>query len=76
MCKKSYYWKTIVFFSFVTGDGVKVENSGIPKQLKDENGNEVVVIAQKGLISYTLPDGTPISYSFMADETGFHPLVA
>ena len=55
-------------FSYVTGDGQQVQAQGYLKNLglKEAEG-----AAAQGSYSYTAPDGTPISVTWIADENGF-----
>lgn len=54
--------------SFETGNGILVEEHGVLKNagVKDAEVAEVV-----GSVSYTAPDGTPISLKFVANENGY-----
>lgn len=54
--------------SFETGNGIVAEEHGVLKNagVKDAEAEEVV-----GLVSYTAPDGTPISLRYVANENGF-----
>ncbi|KAJ9574176.1 hypothetical protein L9F63_008432, partial [Diploptera punctata] len=66
--------------SFETEDGIKFEQSGFIKPglaprsgaEGDEEGTGDIQVVQ-GSFSYTAPDGTPISLTYTADETGYHP---
>ncbi|CAH2007980.1 unnamed protein product [Acanthoscelides obtectus] len=55
-------------YSYATGDGQQVQAQGYLKNpgVKD---NEAEVI--QGSYSYTAPDGTPITVTYIADELGF-----
>lgn len=54
--------------AFETGNGIVVEEHGVLKNagVKDAEAEEVV-----GSVSYTAPDGTPISLKFVANENGY-----
>ncbi|ERL87324.1 endocuticle structural glycoprotein SgAbd-4 [Dendroctonus ponderosae] len=64
-------------YSFETGNGIKVEESGSVKanpqarSLGNDTDSDVVVL--KGSFSYTAPDGQLISVKYVADENGFQP---
>ncbi|KAK8719074.1 hypothetical protein OTU49_014258, partial [Cherax quadricarinatus] len=49
-----------------TGDGIQVSESGAPT---GPDG----AIESSGQYSYTAPDGTKVSLSYVADENGFQP---
>ncbi|XP_068221039.1 pneumococcal serine-rich repeat protein-like [Palaemon carinicauda] len=51
-------------FNFETGDGVSRQEQGSPQ---GPSG----AVSQSGGWSYTLPDGTPAVFRFVADENGF-----
>ena len=57
--------------SFESDDGVKVESSGVQKQVgtKPEESGTV----SKGSYSYTTPEGAVITVNWVADENGFQP---
>lgn len=54
--------------SFETGNGIVSEEHGVLKNpgVKDAEAEEVI-----GSVSYTAPDGTPISLKYIANENGF-----
>ena len=55
--------------SFVSANGIRVEESGSLKQITpDEAG-----LVSRGSYSYTAPDGTVITTRWVADENGFQP---
>lgn len=54
--------------SYETGDGIKAHEEGNLKKVNDE-----LVETVSGGWEYTAPDGKPISISYVADETGYHP---
>ncbi|XP_065164203.1 larval cuticle protein LCP-17-like [Atheta coriaria] len=56
-------------YAYETGDGIKAEQQGEPRQI----GNEVG-IAASGQFSFTSADGTPISVTYTADENGYQPV--
>lgn len=72
-------------YSFETGNGIKVEESGSIKQGapgvqgrssagaegEDDSNNTILVL--QGSYSYTAPDGQQISLKYIADENGFQP---
>ncbi|RZC34418.1 endocuticle structural glycoprotein SgAbd-2 [Asbolus verrucosus] len=55
-------------YSYTTGDGQQAQAQGFLKNagVKDQEA-EVI----QGSFSYTAPDGTPISVTYIADENGF-----
>ncbi|KAL1512618.1 hypothetical protein ABEB36_002181 [Hypothenemus hampei] len=66
-------------YSFETGNGIKVEESGNIRQgtqgrsiAGDEDGNNTILVLQ-GSFSYQAPDGQLISLRYVADENGFQP---
>lgn len=61
-----------IFYSFETEDGIKVDASGSQKQVGHEPEN--VGTVAKGSYSYTTPDGTNITVTWIADENGFQPI--
>ena len=62
---------TLVDFSFETENGIKVEESGVQKQV-GATPEETGTVA-KGSFSYPAPDGTIIKVDWIADENGFQP---
>ena len=66
MCKNL----CITNFSYETGDGIKAEESGVPRPAgpNDEGGEAV-----QGSYAYTAPDGKAYSLTYTADENGFVP---
>lgn len=56
------------YSSFETGNGIVAEERGVLKNpgVKDAEAEEVV-----GAVSYTAPDGTPISLRYIANENGY-----
>ncbi|CAG9769031.1 unnamed protein product [Ceutorhynchus assimilis] len=68
-------------YSFETGNGIKVEESGTLKQGAPQarsldGGNETssdTVVVLQGSFSYTAPDGQVINLKYIADENGFQP---
>lgn len=71
-------------YSFETANGIRQETTGFTKTILvpllrsdgTATGEEEprVIIAQTGTYSYTAPDGTLITLSFIADENGFQPM--
>ncbi|XP_066144075.1 cuticle protein CP14.6-like [Euwallacea fornicatus] len=70
-------------YSFETGNGIKVEESGSLKEgppslqgrsagSEGEDGNNTLLVLQ-GSFSYTGPDGHVYSVKYVADENGFQP---
>nr|CAH7756675.1 unnamed protein product [Callosobruchus chinensis] len=55
-------------YSYATGDGQQVQAQGYLKN-PGAKDNEAEVI--QGSYSYTAPDGTPITVTYIADELGF-----
>lgn len=55
--------------SFESGNGIVVEEHGVLKNagVKDAEAQEVV-----GSVTYTAPDGTPVSLKYVANENGYH----
>lgn len=55
--------------AFETGNGIVVEEHGVLKNagVKDAEAQEVI-----GSVSYTAPDGTPVSFKYIANENGYH----
>ena len=60
---------TFLVFSFESGNGIKVDESGSIKQIDPENAGTVA----RGSYSYTSPEGITITTSWVADENGFQP---
>ena len=58
-------------FRTETGNGIKSNQSGTLKKLGSTNK---AVAVQSGTISWVSPEGIPITLSYVADETGFHPV--
>ncbi|KAG7206510.1 hypothetical protein KM043_003855 [Ampulex compressa] len=56
-------------YSYETGNGLKVEERGGQKRLSEQE--EALTV--QGSYSFTLPDGTPVALSYVADENGFQP---
>ncbi|CAG4937468.1 unnamed protein product [Colias eurytheme] len=73
-------------FSYETGNGIKREETAYEKVLpklegrsassneggESDESNEIHV--QRGSYSYTAPDGTVITVTYIADENGFQPI--
>ncbi|XP_046393073.1 endocuticle structural glycoprotein ABD-4-like [Ischnura elegans] len=64
-------------FNFETANGIKAEEQGEVRpnpnpQPKDGEGAANIVVS-RGSFSYTAPDGTPITLTYVADENGFQP---
>ncbi|XP_030759742.1 larval cuticle protein 65Ag1-like isoform X1 [Sitophilus oryzae] len=55
-------------WSFETGDGVKQEQSGQPKQIEQE-----VAIVLQGSASWIDDEGNPHQLTYIADENGYQP---
>ncbi|GJQ73397.1 hypothetical protein Trydic_g13761 [Trypoxylus dichotomus] len=55
-------------YSFETGDGTSVEQSGSVKTID----NEAAIVAE-GKFAYKAPDGTDYAVSYTADENGYRP---
>ncbi|XP_066960758.1 pupal cuticle protein 36-like [Macrobrachium rosenbergii] len=51
-------------FVYETGDGISRQEQGFPQGVTG-------AVAQQGGWSFTLPDGTPAAFNFVADENGF-----
>lgn len=62
---EAYSWE------YETSNQIKANEAGQLKEIGTEKG-----IAAQGAYSYTAPDGTPISVSYVADENGFQPQVS
>lgn len=56
--------------SYVTGDGQQAQAQGY---LKNAGAKDAEAETVQGSYSYTAPDGTPISVTYVADENGFRP---
>ncbi|XP_059473485.1 pupal cuticle protein Edg-78E-like, partial [Neocloeon triangulifer] len=56
---------------YLSGDGTKVEEKGHLVPNSDGTDN---VLVYEGTVSYVSPEGIPITLSYTADETGFHPV--
>ncbi|XP_055701784.1 pupal cuticle protein 36a-like [Phlebotomus papatasi] len=56
-------------YSYETANGIKVEEEG---EIKNK-GSENEILSVRGSYSYTAPDGTPITVTYIADENGFQP---
>lgn len=54
-------------FSYQSGDGSQQQARGFVKNLGQKNLEAQVV---QGSYSYTSPDGTPITVTYIADENG------
>lgn len=71
----------IIIFSFEASNGIKQQNTGflkkvlIPQTREDgtPTGEKVEgdILVQTGSYSYTAPDGTVITITYVADENGF-----
>ncbi|CAH2237027.1 jg9519 [Pararge aegeria aegeria] len=73
-------------FSYETGNGIIREETAYEKVLpsardassseggEDDEGDSNEIHVQRGSYSYTAPDGTVISVSYIADENGFQPI--
>ncbi|KAF2906081.1 hypothetical protein ILUMI_00092, partial [Ignelater luminosus] len=59
----SYQW------SYETANGIAAQEQAQIRALGPEQGLK----SAQGSYSYTAPDGTPISLSYIADENGFQP---
>ncbi|XP_071442531.1 endocuticle structural glycoprotein ABD-4-like [Hetaerina americana] len=65
-------------FSYETANGIRAEANGEvrknpnPPLTKDAEGSEDIVVS-RGSFSYTAPDGTPFTLTYVADENGFQP---
>lgn len=55
-------------YEYETSNGIKANANGELKQIGEEKG-----ITAQGGYSYTAPDGTLISVTYVADENGFQP---
>lgn len=58
-------------YAYESDTGIKVQEKGEPKVV-----NDVQTLSVQGGFSYTAPDGTPISMTYIADENGFQPIVS
>lgn len=56
------------FFSYTTGDGQQAQAQGFLKNAGNKESEATVI---QGSYSYTAPDGTPITVTYIADELGF-----
>lgn len=57
-----------IFYSYVSGDGQQAQAQGYLKNAGYKDQEAEVI---QGSYSYTAPDGSPISVSYIADENGF-----
>lgn len=55
-------------YEYETSNGIKANENGQLKQIGEEKG-----MTAQGGYSYTAPDGTLISVTYVADENGFQP---
>ncbi|XP_066151881.1 larval cuticle protein 1-like [Euwallacea fornicatus] len=55
-------------WSFETGDGVKQEQTGQPKQIEQESP-----VVLQGSASWTDSEGNPHQLTYVADENGYQP---
>lgn len=72
------------FDSFEAANGIRQQKSGyyktviVPRLLEDGTNTgeqeQRNVLVQTGSWSYTAPDGTVLSLSYIADENGFQPV--
>uniref|UniRef100_A0A2A4J1E7 Uncharacterized protein n=1 Tax=Heliothis virescens TaxID=7102 RepID=A0A2A4J1E7_HELVI len=58
---------------FQSDDGIFKEESGVVKEVLDEENKVQKVIVVKGSFSYPGEDGKPVVIQYVADEYGFHP---
>uniref|UniRef100_A0A1B6CC76 Endocuticle structural glycoprotein SgAbd-2 n=1 Tax=Clastoptera arizonana TaxID=38151 RepID=A0A1B6CC76_9HEMI len=56
-------------YSYETGNGITAQEQGF---LKNPGQKDLEAQSAQGSYSYTAPDGTPITVTWYADETGFH----
>lgn len=56
-------------YSYETGNGISAQESGF---LKNPGQKDLEAQTAQGSYSYTAPDGTPITVTWYADETGYH----
>ncbi|BET00890.1 Cuticular protein [Nesidiocoris tenuis] len=56
-------------YSYETGNGIVASEQGY---LKNPGQKDLEAQTAQGSYSYTAPDGTPITVTWYADETGFH----
>ncbi|XP_046965969.1 larval cuticle protein LCP-17-like [Vanessa cardui] len=56
-------------YAYETGNGIVSQAEGVVKNPASENA----ALEVKGTVRYTAPDGTPISYEYVANENGFQP---
>lgn len=57
-------------FEYQSENGIQAQESGVPGPV---NADGQAAVVARGTFSYTAPDGTPISVSYVADENGFQP---
>ncbi|KAL7026281.1 hypothetical protein ACKWTF_013830 [Chironomus riparius] len=64
-----------VNYAFESSNGIKQQASGQLKEVADSSGNgqQVKTEVLTGSYSYTAPDGTPITITWVADENGYQP---
>ncbi|XP_049839553.1 endocuticle structural glycoprotein ABD-4-like isoform X3 [Schistocerca gregaria] len=58
-------------YLFESGDGTRAEEDGT--LVKSQDPKVPDTIAVRGSVSYTAPDGTPVQFTYTADENGFRP---
>lgn len=64
----------LVCFSYETANGIQADETGTLKKATSPDTNDVIIA--QGKYSYTAPDGTLISITYVADDVGgFQPQV-
>ncbi|XP_063379244.1 larval cuticle protein 1-like [Cydia fagiglandana] len=59
-------------YAYETEDGIKKDEAGELKTVNDEENKPQTVVVARGSYSYTDPEGNPHTFTYYADETGFH----
>lgn len=62
--------QNVFYFSYETGNGIHVQESGYIKNKGDKKHETLV---QQGTITYHDEHGHPITLTYIADEHGFQP---
>ncbi|XP_063621802.1 larval cuticle protein 1-like isoform X2 [Cydia splendana] len=60
-------------YALETEDGVKKEETGVIKEVNDEENKPHSVVVVRGSYSYTDKEGAPHTVTYVADENGFQP---
>lgn len=73
-----------ITYSYETGNGIKQQSSGFHKTIfvprlrsdgsETDEQEAADILVQTGSFSYTAPDGSIISLTYISDENGFQPI--